>query len=414
MKDITRMIMGLLLLALYLGFSLTVLYRGASARVWEIGSAVYLFVATFIVGMPWLAVLLLWGGIAAIVALLRVNSLRDAVTEYVYQQAEKSVPKLSKTEEEALNAGDVWFEKSIFTGTPDWEKLASINTDLTSEEQAFLDRETTLLCEMLDDWDIVNRQDLPKNVWAYMKEKGFFALVIAKEYGGKGFSARAHSDIVSKIASRSPSAAVTVMVPNSLGPGELLHHYGTDEQKSYYLPRLAKGIDIPCFALTEPGAGSDATSIESEAIVVQRKVDGKMVLGLEMTFNKRWITLAPVATLIGLAVQLKDPDGLLEGIGQEGITCVLISRDTPNLDIGNRHLPAQQAFMNGTIRGQQVFAPIDSIIGGQQKAGCGWQMLVECLSIGRSISLPAFGHGDRKPFLCDDGRLCALTSSVQC
>ncbi len=381
--------MGLLLFVLYLVFSLTVLYRGASARVWEIGSAVYVCVATFIVGLPWLAALLLWGLIAAIVVVLRVGSVRDAITEYVYQKAEKSVPKLSKTEEEALNAGDVWLEKSIFTGAPDWVKLASIKTDLTAEEQDFLDRETKILCEMLDDWEIVNRQDLPQNVWAYMKEKGFFALVIAKEYGGKGFSARAHSDVVTKIASRSPSAAVTVMVPNSLGPGELLQHYGTDAQKSYYLPRLAKGIDIPCFALTEPGAGSDATSIESEAIVVQKKVDGNMVLGLEMTFDKRWITLAPVATLIGLAVQLKDPDGLLEGVGQEGITCVLISRDTPNLEIGNRHLPAQQAFMNGTIRGEKVFAPIDSIIGGQQKAGGGWQMLVECLSIGRSISLPA-------------------------
>jgi acyl-CoA dehydrogenase len=226
-------------------------------------------------------------------------------------------------------------------------------------------------------------------VWTYLKEKGFFGLVIDKAYGGKGFSARAHSDIVLKIASRSSVAAVTVMVPNSLGPGELLQHYGTDEQKDYYLPRLAKGIEVPCFALTEPDAGSDATSIKSEAIVMKRTIAGKSVLGLMLHLNKRWITLSPVATLIGLAVKLKDPDGLLKGVGSEGITCVLIARDTENLEIGHRHLPADQPFMNGTIRGEDIFVPMTQIIGGQAQAGKGWQMLVECLSIGRAISLPA-------------------------
>ncbi len=381
--------MGMLLFVVYLGFSLTLLYRSASPRIWEAGSAVYLLIATFLIGFPWLIGLVVWASIAAIIVLLRVESVRDAISDFVFKRAEKSIPKLSKTEEEALNAGDVWLEKSIFMGEPDWDKLASIQTELTVEEQAFLDHETETLCSMLDDWAIVNEHDLPAAVWAYMKDNGFFALVIEKQYGGKGFSARAHSDIVIKIASRCPSAAVTVMVPNSLGPAELLQHYGTDEQKSYYLPRLAKGIEIPCFALTEPGAGSDATSIESEAIVMHKKIDGKMVLGLEITLDKRWITLAPVATLIGLAVQLKDPDGLLAGTGEEGITCVLVARDTPHLEIGNRHLPAELAFMNGTIRGKGIFVPIDSIIGGQQKAGSGWQMLVECLSIGRSISLPA-------------------------
>lgn len=381
--------MGMFLFVVYLGFSLTVLYRSISPRVWEVGSAVYLLVATFMIGFPWLIGLVLWALIAGIIALIHVEPVRDAISDLVFKRAEHSIPKLSKTEEEALNAGDVWLEKSIFMGEPDWEKLHSIETELTSEEQAFLDNETETLCSMLDDWAIVNQHDLPSAVWSYMKDNGFFALVIAKEYGGKGFSARAHSDIVVKIATRSPSAAVTVMVPNSLGPGELLQHYGTDEQKSYYLPRLATGIDIPCFALTEPGAGSDATSIESEAIVVQKKVDGKMVLGLEIALEKRWITLAPVATLVGLAVQLKDPNGLLAGVGEEGITCVLIGRDTPHLEIGNRHLPAELAFMNGTLRGKGIFVPISNIIGGQQKAGHGWQMLVECLSIGRSISLPA-------------------------
>lgn len=381
--------MGLFLFVLYLGFSLAVLYRDTSPRIWEAGSAGYLILATFIVGLPWFCALPLWLVIASIIVVLRVEFVRFAVSDFMFTRATKSIPKLSKTEEEALNSGDVWLEKSIFNGTPDWEKLANINTELTVEEEAFLNHETEVLCAMLDDWDVVLRRDLPTEVWSYMKDKGFFALVIAKEYGGKGFSARAHSDVVVKIASRSGSAAVTVMVPNSLGPGELLQHYGTEKQKSYYLPRLAKGIDIPCFALTEPGAGSDATSIESQAIVVHKKVDGQLILGLELTLNKRWITLAPVATLIGLAVNLKDPHGLLKGEGDEGITCVLISRDTPNLEIGNRHLPGEQAFMNGTVRGRDIFVPIDSIIGGQKKAGHGWQMLVECLSIGRSISLPA-------------------------
>jgi acyl-CoA dehydrogenase len=384
--------MGLLLFVLYLGFSLTVLYRAFSPRVWEIGSAIYLILATFMVGLPWFSGLFLWLIVAAIVVVLRVESVRCFISDYVFARAAKSMPKLSKTEEEALNSGDVWLEESIFIGEPDWEKLASIKVDLTEEEEAFLNNETETLCAMLNDWDIVLRRDLPTDVWAYMKEKGFFALVIAKKYGGKGFSARAHSDIVVKIASRSGSAAVTAMVPNSLGPGELLQHYGTDQQKSYYLPRLAKGIEIPCFALTEPGAGSDATSIESQAIVTHKKIDGKLILGLELTLNKRWITLAPVATLVGLAVNLKDPNGLLNGEGEEGITCLLIPHDTPNLEIGNRHLPGEQAFMNGTIRGRDIFVPIDSIIGGQKKAGHGWQMLVECLSIGRSISLPALAY----------------------
>lgn len=362
-----------------------------SPLVWEVGSVIYLLTATFFFGLPWVAGILLWLVIVAIIVMLRVEPVRSSISDFLFQRAVKSIPKLSKTEEEALNAGDTWLEQDIFTGTPDWGRLAGISTALSEEEQAFIDNETATLCSMLDEWEISQTKDLPANVWSYLKEKGFFGLVIEKEFGGKGFSARAHSDIVLKIASRSGVAAVTVMVPNSLGPGELLQHYGTDEQKKYYLPRLANGIDIPCFALTEPDAGSDATSIKSEAVVVKHKVAGKTVLGLMLALNKRWITLSPVATLIGLAVKLKDPDGLLQGVGIEGITCLLISRDAENLEIGNRHLAADQPFMNGTIRGENIFVPITSIIGGQQMAGRGWQMLVECLSIGRSISLPALG-----------------------
>lgn len=381
--------MAIGLFLVYLIFTLLVLYHAWSPRIWEAGSVIYLLTATFLIGLPWVAGIVLWLVIASIIAVLHIDFIRDEIGNYLFKHAGKAIPKLSKTEEEALNAGDTWLEKDIFTGRPHWEKLAENEQKLSEEEQSFLENETQTLCDMLDEWEIIQSCDLPEKVWRYIKEKGFFGLVIAKEYGGKGFSARAHSDVVMKIASRSGVAAVTVMVPNSLGPGELLQHYGTEEQKKHYLPRLAKGVEIPCFALTEPGAGSDATSIKSEAVVVEKKVDGKTVLVLNITLNKRWITLAPVATLIGLAVNLRDPDGLLKGNGKEGITCLLISRDTQNLEIGNRHLPADHPFMNGTIRGENIFVPVTSIIGGQSQAGCGWQMLVECLSIGRSISLPA-------------------------
>jgi acyl-CoA dehydrogenase len=385
--------MAIALFLIYLVFTLIVLYRAVNPLVWGVGSAVYLIAATFFIGLPLIPGLLLWAIIILAIVVIQVDPVRIFISDFPYKTAGKSIPKLSKTEEEALNAGDTWLEQDIFIGQPNWERLASVSTQLSAEEQAFVDNETQTLCSMLDEWEINQERDLPAKVWTYIKENGFLGLVIPKEFGGKGFSARAHSDVVMKIASRSGVAAVTVMVPNSLGPGELLNYYGTDEQKAYYLPRLAKGIDIPCFALTEPGAGSDATSIQSSAIVVKKTIEGKATLGLNITLDKRWITLAPIATLIGLAVNLKDPDGLLKGEGQEGITCLLIPRNTENLEIGNRHLPADQPFMNGTLRGKDIFVPITTIIGGQKRAGTGWQMLVECLSIGRSISLPALGAG---------------------
>lgn len=378
---------------IYLLFTLTVLYRALPAKVWSIGSVVYLVIASFFIGFPGYLGVIMWLLILSVGAIIYVEPLRASLSQWLFGYASKSIPHLSKTEEVALNAGDSWFEASIFRGEPDWQGLKQVQTKLTPEEQAFLDQETSTLCAMLDEWAIVQADDLPKAVWAYLKEKGFFGIVIPKEYGGKGFSAYAHSEIVMKITSRSVSTAVTMMVPNSLGPGELLVHYGTEEQKRHCLPRLASGEEIPCFALTEPEAGSDATSIKSTAIVVEKKIHGQVVLGLSITINKRWITLAPVATLIGLAVNLVDPNGLLGSVGKEGITCVLLSRDTPHLEIGNRHLPAQQAFMNGTIRGENLFVPISQIIGGQKNAGYGWEMLVECLSIGRAISLPALSAG---------------------
>jgi alkylation response protein AidB-like acyl-CoA dehydrogenase len=385
--------MAILFFLIYLIFTLIVLYRGMSALVWELGSVFYLLVATFAIGLPWIVGFILWFIIVVALLIVYMEPLRTKIADYLYKTAGKSVPKLSKTEEDALNAGDTWLEEDIFKGTPDWERLSKVASELSAEEQSFLDNEVHTLCGMIDEWQVTQAHDLSEEVWAYLKENGFFGMVIPKQYGGKGFSARAHSEVVQKISTRSGVAGVTVMVPNSLGPGELISFYGTDEQKNLYLPRLAKGVDIPCFALTEPGAGSDATSIQSDAIVIEKKVDGKAVLGLNITIDKRWITLAPIATLIGLAVHVKDPDGLLQGEGYEGITCVLVPRDTKNLIIGNRHIPAEQPFMNGTIRGKDIFVPISAVIGGQKRVGSGWQMLVECLSIGRSISLPALGAG---------------------
>lgn len=373
--------------------TLIILYRELNPIIWETAAGIYLFIATFVIGFPWMVAFLVWTVVIGCILILRQEVVRTILAKPLFRMAARAVPKLSQTEETALNAGDTWIEQDVFRGVIDWDKLAEIKTELSAEEQSFLDNETQTLCSMVHEWDIEQMHDLPESVWAYVKEQGFLGLVIPKEYGGKGFSARAHSDVVMKISSRSGVAAVTVMVPNSLGPGELLVHYGTEEQKEYYLPRLATGIDIPCFALTEPQAGSDATSIQSEALVVKQKVKGKTVLGLSITLNKRWITLAPVATLIGMALNLRDPEGLLKGEGSEGITCVLVARDTPGLEIGNRHLPIQQPFMNGTIRGQDIFVPITQIIGGQINAGRGWEMLVECLSIGRSISLPALSVG---------------------
>ncbi|WP_290622140.1 acyl-CoA dehydrogenase [Kangiella sp.] len=317
----------------------------------------------------------------------------DWISRKAYLFMQKVLPPMNDTEKTALEAGDVWWEGDLFRGNPDWNKMLTIaKPALTEEEQSFVDNETEELCSMLDDWDIVHkRKDLPPEVWQFIKDKGFLGMIIPKEYGGKGFSALAHSTVVTKIATRSGSAAVTVMVPNSLGPGELLLHYGTQEQKDYYLPRLAKGEEIPCFALTSPVAGSDAGAIPDKGIVCKGEYQGKEVLGIKLTWNKRYITLAPVATIVGLAFKLYDPDNLIGDKEDYGITCALIPADHPGVEIGQRHLPMNQAFMNGTTTGKDVFIPMDMLIGGQEFAGQGWRMLMESLAAGRSISLPAMG-----------------------
>ncbi|WP_439136260.1 acyl-CoA dehydrogenase [Pseudomaricurvus sp.] len=315
------------------------------------------------------------------------------------------LPTLSDTEAEALKSGTVDWDGELFSGRPEWKKLLQARpATLSSEEQAFLDGPVETLCEMLDDWAITHEHyDLPEEAWQFIRDNGFFGLVIPAEHGGKGFSNTAHSEVVMKLSTRSVSGAVTVMVPNSLGPGELLVHYGTDEQKQHYLPRLANGEEIPCFALTSPMAGSDAGAIPDKGIVCKGQWQGEEVLGLKVTWNKRYITLAPVATLIGLAIKVYDPVGFLASDADNGeydpdigVTCVLLPRDLEGVNAGARHLPMNTVFMNGPTWGTDVFIPMSQVIGGQEMLGKGWTMLLECLSIGRSISLPALGTGAGK------------------
>ncbi|MGN7503269.1 MAG: acyl-CoA dehydrogenase [Alphaproteobacteria bacterium] len=302
------------------------------------------------------------------------------------------MPPVSRTEQEALDAGTTSaIEGSLYNGSPDWKAIVGGYDpgELTAEEKAFIENETEELCEMLDDYQIEQDGDLPKAVWDYIKDKKFLGMLISKEYGGLGFSARARSAVVTKLSTRSATAAVTVMVPNSLGPGELLSHYGTQEQKDRYLQSLATGKDVPCFALTEPNAGSDAGNIQAKGIVKKDPKTGEV--GISLTWNKRYITLAPVATVLGLAYHLEDPENLLGKGEKPGITVSLIPTSTTGVEIGNRHRPMDMAFMNGTTRGKDVFVPLDSIVGGADNAGKGWRMLVECLSEGRANSLPSMG-----------------------
>src|SRR5690554_4584701 len=316
---------------------------------------------------------------------------RSLITRPAFDFFKRVLPPLSPTEREAMQAGDTWWDADLFSGRPDWHQFHQTKApQFTDEEQQFIENQLETLLAMLDDFRIVQQDaDLPKKVWDYIRKEKFFAMIIGKEFGGLDFSPAANSHIVSRIATRSISAAVTVMVPNSLGPGELLTHYGTQEQKDYWLPRLANGTDIPCFALTGPEAGSDAGAIPDTGIVCHGEFEGKQVLGLRLNWSKRYITLAPVATVLGLAFKMYDPDGLLGDQQDIGITCALIPTNHDGVEIGERHFPLNQAFMNGTTYGKDVFIPLDWIIGGQDYAGKGWKMLMECLSAGRGISLPA-------------------------
>ncbi|KAA3627951.1 MAG: acyl-CoA dehydrogenase [Proteobacteria bacterium] len=345
------------------------------------------------------ALVLLAVSLLLVVPLVVAPLRRLLISRHVLAAFRKVLPEVSRTEQEALDAGTVWWDGDLFSGNPDWNKLLDLRLPaLTAEEQAFLDGPVEELCALIDDWKVTHEwQDLPPNVWEFLQDKGFFGMIIPRRYGGLEFSALAHSAVVVKLASRSLTAAVTVMVPNSLGPAELLLHYGTDQQKAHYLPRLARGEEIPCFALTGPTAGSDAAAIPDTGVVCHGEYAGKSnVLGIRLNWNKRYITLGPVATVIGLAFRLLDPDHLLGEEDDLGITCALIPADTRGVVIGRRHLPLNAVFQNGPTQGHDVFIPLEWIIGGLEQAGNGWRMLMESLAAGRSISLPALSVGAAK------------------
>ena len=360
--------------------------------------AVYLLAMGVIGHVPGWLLAILWLLLAAPTALLLLPELRRKLfTAPLFNWFQKTLPPMSQTERDAIDAGTVWWDGQLFSGRPDWNQLLAYpKAQLTEEEQAFIDGPTEELCAMVSDWEIGQAMDLPPQAWAHIKEHGFFALIIPKAYGGKGFSAYAHSQVAMKLATRSGDLASTVMVPNSLGPAELLLHYGTDEQRDHYLPRLARGDDIPCFALTGPLAGSDAGAMPDTGIICKGQWQGEEVLGLRLNWEKRYITLGPVATLLGLAFKAHDPDHLLGENEDLGISLALIPTDTPGVEIGRRHLPLGAAFMNGPNSGKDVFIPLDYLIGGQEMLGKGWMMLMNCLSVGRSISLPAVGTGAAK------------------
>ncbi len=313
------------------------------------------------------------------------------VSKPLFSMARKALPPMSRTEQEAIEAGDVWWESQLFSGKPDWSELLSIPAaSLTVEEQAFIDGPVTQLLAMLDEWQINQEDgDLSPEIWQFLKQQGFFGMIIPKDYGGLGFSAFAHSEVVKRISIGSITAAVTVMVPNSLGPGELLLQFGTPEQRQYWLPRLASGEEIPCFGLTSPDAGSDAASMRDTGVVCWQDVDGEAQLGIRLNFNKRYITLSPIATVLGVAFKLSDPDHLLSEQTDLGITLALVEADRPGVQIGRRHYPAMQVFQNGPMHGKDVFIPLTAIIGGAEMAGHGWKMLMSALSAGRGISLPS-------------------------
>ncbi|SDG27656.1 acyl-CoA dehydrogenase [Phytopseudomonas seleniipraecipitans] len=360
--------------------------------------AVYLLVMGAYSHAPgWLMVVfwLLWLAVAVPLALPELR--RKHFTAPLFAWFQKVLPPMSATEKDAIEAGTVWWDGELFSGRPDWDKLLAYpKAKLTAEEQAFIDGPTEELCAMVSEWEIGQRMDLPPEAWAHIKQHGFFALIIPKEYGGKGFSAYAHSQVAMKLATRSGDLASTVMVPNSLGPAELLLHYGTEEQRNHYLPRLARGDDIPCFALTGPLAGSDAGAMPDSGVICKGQWNGEEVIGLRLNWEKRYITLGPVATLLGVAFKAYDPDHLLGDKEELGISLALIPTDTQGVEIGRRHLPLGAAFMNGPNSGKDVFVPLEYLIGGPEYLGKGWMMLMNCLSVGRSISLPAVGTGAAK------------------
>ncbi|MFN0219502.1 MAG: acyl-CoA dehydrogenase [Hyphomicrobium sp.] len=392
------LVMLLLLLAAFVALGV----MRAPLPAWAGAVGIYTLLSrTELGGGPILPALLAWLPFVVLALLSYPPIRRQFLISPVFGLVQKILPKVSDTEAQALDAGTVGFDAELFSGKPDWHKLQAIPPiQLSAEEQAFLDGPTEDLCRMIDDWQVRHAmREIPEPIWAFVKKHGFLGMLISKDHGGLGFSAQAQSLILGKIASRSPDVVTIVMVPNSLGPGELIEKYGTDDQKHYYLPRLAKGLEVPCFSLTGPTSGSDAATMRDIGYVARGQHEGKDTLGVRLSWDKRYITLGPKATLVGLAFRLFDKDNLL-GKGEDvGITLALIPAAHPGVNIGRRHLPSGAAFPNGPNWGEDVFIPIDWVIGGQSMVGQGWRMLMECLSAGRAISLPSSATAGAKTML---------------
>ncbi len=391
----SSLLVSLAWLLLFVGGGIFLAYRRIDLRTSTVATGLALLAYTIFGNGGWILLPILWLGFAAMVIPNLIDLRREKITKPLLAVYRKMLPAMSETEREALEAGNVWWDGELFSGMPQWDRLMSYPAPtLSDEEQAFLDGPCEELCRMLDDWQICHElADMPKEVWDFIIEQRFFAMIIPKQYGGLEFSAYANAMVIAKLASRSPTASSTIGVPNSLGPAELLLHYGTEEQKNHYLPGLAAGTEIPCFALTSPEAGSDAASLIDSGVVCKGKWNGKQTIGIRLNWNKRYITLAPVATVLGLAFKLYDPDHLIGDKDDYGITVALIPTDLPGVVVGRRHHPMTIAFLNGPTTGTDVFVPLDSIIGGGDMAGKGWKMLMELLSVGRAITLPSTGAG---------------------
>ncbi|MCH9644906.1 MAG: acyl-CoA dehydrogenase, partial [Gammaproteobacteria bacterium] len=380
-------------------------YHRASMSVVGIAFAVILLFLSFLSHFNSYQTIIIWLIFLLIFIPLCVKPIRRHLfSRIIMYRYIKAMPHMSPTEREALTAGTVGWTGELFSGMPDWHKFADIaGPQLSESEQAFLDGPIQQLCEMIDGWEISRTLEIPQPVFDFIRNQGLFGMIIPKQYGGKGFSAVMHSEVIAKLSSACSAVATVVSVPNSLGPAELLLRYGSDEQKQYYLPRLAKGEEVPCFALTSPVAGSDAGSITDHGVIFKERENGKEVLKIRLNWDKRYITLAPIATLLGLAFKLFDPDHLLGDKDELGITCALIPADTPGVVTGRRHLPLRSAFPNGPTQGRDVVIPAEWIIGGVDMAGQGWRMLMECLAAGRSISLPSMVTGGGKKFMLATG-----------
>jgi len=402
---LTTVLLSLVWLAAFIAVALTLAYRRVDLTTATIVLGFSLLAYSLFGGSYWWWMLLLWLGFAGLVMVNMPNFRRERITAPLLKIYRTILPPISATEREALEAGTVWWDGELFSGQPDWSKLTALPAaKLTEEEQAFLDGPTEELCRITDDWRLTHElADIPPEVWAFIKEHRFFAMIIPKDYGGLEFSPFAIASVLAKLASRSVVVASTVGVPNSLGPAELLLHYGTKEQQDRYLPRLASGEEIPCFALTGARAGSDASAIPDTGIICKGMINGEEIVGIRLNWNKRYITLAPIATLLGLAFKLYDPEHLIGDRDECGITAALIPTDTEGVEIGRRHFPLNTPFQNGPTRGKDVFVPLDSIIGGPERAGQGWRMLVEQLAAGRSIVLPANSAGGARAAVYGSG-----------